>query len=283
MVALKSETLTHLMGHTIIRDDRFQDLVRRVGMPVGHRALNKTTSETGEAPTAMLSPVTANLSEQGPDRGPQPGGSPRVVDATGSAGSGVIAPPTKNQKAKTGLGKLLIGLLALVALIAAFFGYRYSSSNKQIESIAVMPFVNESGNQDVEYLSDGITESLINSLSQLPNLSVKARSTVFHYKGKDVTPQQVGSELSVRAVLNGRVTLRGDQVVLSLELVDARTGNQIWGEQYNRKQADLVSLQSEIALDVSQKLRTKLSGADEQKLTKKYTENAEAYQLYLKG
>jgi TolB-like protein/Tfp pilus assembly protein PilF len=147
----------------------------------------------------------------------------------------------------------------------------------------VLPFTNESGNTGVEYLSDGITESLINSLSQLPNLSVKARSTVFHYKGKDVTAQQVGSELSVQAVLNGRFVQRGDQLTLSLELVDARTGNQIWGEQYNRKTADLVSLQSEIARDVSNKLRVKLSGADEQKLAKNYTVNPEAYQLYLKG
>src|SRR5205807_4496024 len=113
--------------------------------------------------------------------------------------------------------------------------------------------------------------------------SVQARSTVFRYKGKEVTPQQVGSELSVQAVLNGRVTQRGDQLTLSLELVDARTGNQIWGEQYNRKTADLVSLQSEVARDVSSKLRVKLSGADEQRVTKNYTANANAYQLYLRG
>src|SRR5205807_1038230 len=106
---------------------------------------------------------------------------------------------------------------------------------------------------------------------------------VFHYKGKDVTPQQVGSELSVQAVLNGLVVQRGDQLVLSLELVDARTGNQIWGEQYNRKTAELVSLQSEIARDVSNKLRVKLSGVDEQRLTKNYTADPEAFQLYLKG
>src|SRR5437016_4708246 len=146
-----------------------------------------------------------------------------------------------------------------------------------------MPFQNASGNGDIEYLSDGITESLINSLSQLPNLSVKARSTVFHYKGKDVTPQQAGSELSVQAVLNGRVMQRGDQLTLSLELVDARTGNQIWGEQYNRKTSDLAALQSEIARDVSNKLRTKLSGVEEQRVTKSYTADSEAYQLYLKG
>lgn len=176
------------------------------------------------------------------------------------------------------LAVVIVGVLAGSAYV-----YLLRKNTAAIQSIAVLPFTNASGNSDVEYLSDGITESLINSLSQLPNLSVKARSTVFHYKGKDLTPQQIGSELSVQAVLNGRVAQRGDQLTLSLELVDARTGNQIWGEQYNRKTADLVSLQSEIARDVSNKLRVKLSGADEQKLAKNYTANAEAYQLYLRG
>jgi len=150
-------------------------------------------------------------------------------------------------------------------------------------SLAVLPFVNESGNSEVEYLSDGMTESLINSLSQLANLSVKARSTVFRYKGKNLEPQQVGSELKVQAVLNGWVVQRGEQLALGLELVDVRTGNQIWGEQYNRKLSDIVTLQSEIARDASNKLRLKLSGADEQKVTRSYTANPEAYQLYLRG
>ncbi len=179
-----------------------------------------------------------------------------------------------------------IGLIALL-LASIGFGYWFFFSRAltapQIESIAVMPFVNESGNTDNEYLSDGMTETLINSLSQLPNLSVKARSSVFRYKGKDIEPQTVGNELSVQAILNGRVIQRGDNLILSLELVDTKTGNQIWGEQYNRKQADLVSLQNEITRDVSNKLRMKLSGTDEQKVAKKYTENTEAYQLYLKG
>jgi TolB-like protein/Tfp pilus assembly protein PilF len=177
----------------------------------------------------------------------------------------------------------LVATVFIMAIAVSAYFYLSRKNNAAIQSVAVLPFTNASGNSEVEYLSDGITESLINSLSQLPNLSVKARSTVFRYKGKDVGPQQVGSELSVQAVLNGRVTQRGDQLTLSLELVDARTGDQIWGEQYNRKTADLVSLQSEIARDVSNKLRVKLSGVDEQKLAKNYTANAEAYQLYLKG
>ena len=185
----------------------------------------------------------------------------------------------------SGRAKLLAGIgLVVLLLVAGFFGYRYLGSNtKQIESIAVMPFVNESGNADVEYLSDGMTETLINSISQVPNLNVKARSSVFRYKGKDTDAQIIGKELDVQAILNGRVVQRGDDLVLYLELVDAQTGNRIWGDQYNKKLINLVSLQTDIARDVSQKIKTKLSGADEQKLAKNYTENAEAYQLYLKG
>ncbi len=147
----------------------------------------------------------------------------------------------------------------------------------------MLPFVNESGNADNEYLSDGMTESLINSLSQLPNLSVKARSSVFRYKGKDVSPQVIGNDLSVQAVLLGRVVQRGDQLTLGLELVDARTENVIWSERYNRQQTEIVSLQSEIARNVSNKLRARLSNTDEQRMTKTYTADPEAYQLYLQG
>jgi serine/threonine-protein kinase len=182
----------------------------------------------------------------------------------------------------------LSAILALIILLAAIgFGlwrFRISSVNaKQVESIAVMPFVNESGNADVEYLADGMTETLIDSLSQLPGLNVKARSSVFRYKGRETNANTIGTELRVQAVLNGRVVQRGQDLTLYLELVDTQTGNRIWGDQYNRKQTDMVSLQSEIAQDVSQKLRLKLSGADQEKLAKTYTKNVEAYQLYLRG
>jgi len=181
---------------------------------------------------------------------------------------------------------LIILLLATIGVGSWFYVNRDSSNYPNaapIESIAVMPFVNASGNSDMEYLSDGMTESLITSLSQLPKLNVKARSSVFHYKGKEIKPNKVGQELSVQAILTGRVVQRGEQLTLSLELVDTKTENVLWSEQYNRKQTDLVSLQNEIVRDVSNKLRTKLSGSDEQRLTKNYTENTEAYQLYLKG
>jgi serine/threonine-protein kinase len=183
------------------------------------------------------------------------------------------------------LATAIIGILLVgVTSAAGYFAFvSRSGSTKQISSIAVMPFVNEGGNADLEYLSDGMTDTLISSLSQLPNLSVKARSSVFRYKGKETNPQTIGKELNVQAVLNGRVAQRGDDLTLNLELVDVQTENVIWSEQYNRKQTDLVSLQSDIARDVSSKLKIKLSGADEQKLTKNYTQNAEAYKLYLQG
>ncbi len=146
-----------------------------------------------------------------------------------------------------------------------------------------MPFVNESGNADNEYLSDGMTETLISSLSQLPKLNVKARSSVFRYKGKEADLQKIATELNVQAILTGRVGQRGEQLLLSLELVDTSTENVIWSEQYTRRQVDLVSLQTEIARDVSQKLKTKLTGADKQHLVKNYTGNPEAFQLYMKG
>ena len=183
--------------------------------------------------------------------------------------------------------KIAAGAVSLLVVVAAvlgiwFFAYRQVGA-AQIDSLAVMPFVNASGNAELEYLSDGMTESLINSLSQLPKLSVKARSSVFRYKGRDVEPQQIASDLKVQAVLNGRVVQQGDRLTISLDLVDASTGNQLWGEQYTRKAGDLAALQSDIARDVSQKLRARLTGAEESRVVKNQTQNTEAYQLYLQG
>jgi len=187
-------------------------------------------------------------------------------------------------KAK-GLDKrlILVSLALAVIVLGGFFGYKYFSPAKQINSIAVMPFVNESGNADVEYLSDGMTETLISSLSNIPNLSVKARSTVFYYKGKETSAKKIGEELKVQAVLFGRVSQRGDDLKLSLELVNTETQDVIWSEQYNRKQSDLVSLQSEIAKTVSDKLRLKLTATEQERVSKTNTTSSEAQQLYLKG
>ena len=177
-----------------------------------------------------------------------------------------------------------IMLLALLGSASFFAYYLYARSTETaIESIAVMPFSNESGKTDAEYLSDGMTETLITSLSQLPNLKVKARSSVFRYKGKETDPKTIGKDLDVQAILNGRIAQIGDQLTLSLELVDVQTENILWSQRYSRKQADLVSLQSEIAKDVSTHLKAKLSGAEETKVTRTATTDPEAYQAYLKG
>src|SRR6266536_2080029 len=191
---------------------------------------------------------------------------------------------TKPKRRKTVIAVTVI-LTAVVAAVTANVVdfYRSRNSGKSIQSIAVMPFVNGSGNADLDYLSDGMTESLITSLSQLPNLNVKARSTVFRYKGKATDAKTIGKDLNVQAILNGRVVQRGEQLTLSLELIDAQTENVIWSDKYERKHTDLVSLQNEIARDVSSKLKLKLSGADQQKLAKSYTTDSEAYRLYLQG
>ena len=176
----------------------------------------------------------------------------------------------------------LLSVAALV-IIAGFFGYRYFSAPGQIESIAVMPFVNDSGNPDVDYLSDGMTETLIRSLTQIPGLNVKSRSSVFRYKGKDADAKTLGGDLGVQAVLTGHVVQRGDQLRLSLELINADNENVIWTDTYDRKASDLVSLQNDVARDVSNNLRIKLTRADQQKLAKNYTSDPEAYRLYLQG
>ncbi len=153
----------------------------------------------------------------------------------------------------------------------------------RIDSIAVLPFTNVGADPNTEYLSDGIAENIINALSRLQKVRVIPRSTVFHYKGKEADPQTVGNELKVRAVLTGRVVQRGENLNIQAELVDIQSQSQLWGEQYNRKVADLLSVQDEISRDIAAKLQLQLSGEEEKKLTRRPTENPEAYQLYLKG
>ncbi|HKY27287.1 MAG TPA: protein kinase [Pyrinomonadaceae bacterium] len=183
--------------------------------------------------------------------------------------------------------KLLAAFVIVLLLALIGSGYWYLSNRgtgvNQINSIAVLPFVNESGNPEIEYLSDGMTESLINSLSNLPTLSVKARNSVFRYKGANIDERRISQELSVDALLLGRVLQRGDNVTLYLSLVDPQTGASLWGEQYDRQMEDIAVLQKEIASDVSRKLRARLSNAEAQQLSRNYTDNSEAYQLYLKG
>jgi serine/threonine-protein kinase len=170
--------------------------------------------------------------------------------------------------------------MALLLLALWLFGWRRELT---MDSIAVLPLVNASGDEEAEYLSDGITESLISSLAQLPTLKVMAQSAVFRYKGKEIDPQKVGQEMNVRTVLTGRLSQRAETLTIGMELVNAADGARLWGAQYNPKLTDVMTVQSEIAKRVSEKLRLVLTGEQERRLTKRYTQNPDAHQLYLKG
>ncbi|MFN2598086.1 MAG: winged helix-turn-helix domain-containing tetratricopeptide repeat protein, partial [Pyrinomonadaceae bacterium] len=154
---------------------------------------------------------------------------------------------------------------------------------KAIDTLAILPFVNVSADPDFEYLSDGITESIINNLSQLPKFRVMARSTVFRYKGREVDALEVGRELRVGAVLVGRVLQVGGRMIVRAELVDAGDGSQLWGAQYNRQLDDIFAVQEEIAQEISEKSRLRLTRGEKERLGKRHTENVEAYHAYLKG
>ena len=209
--------------------------------------------------------------------------------ATAQDTHSVTQPASSAEYLVRGVTKHKLLAVSVIVLLLALIGSAYwywsnqGTGGNQLNSIAVLPFVNESGNPDIEYLSDGMTESLINSLSNLPTLSVKARNSVFRYKGANIDERRVSEELSVDSLLLGRVLQRGDNVTVYLSLVDPQTGASLWGEQYDRKMQDIAVLQKEIATDVSRKLRARLSKAEANQLSRNYTDNAEAFQLYLKG
>ena len=208
--------------------------------------------------------------------------SARVSTATQPQSGTVQAPAASLRRS---LSRPIIGVAAVLALaLTAAGSFIYlTGRGQQIDSMAVLPFVNGSGNPDTEYLTDGITETLINSLAQLPGLRVSARSLAFRYKGRDVDPLKAGHDLSVRAVITGRITTRGNLLIVQADLVDVRTGSQLWGGQYNRPLADILAVQDEIASEIFDKLRLRLTGEEKKRATKRYTDNAEAYQLYLRG
>jgi TolB-like protein/Tfp pilus assembly protein PilF len=197
------------------------------------------------------------------------------------------APLPQSSAARTSNRNLIVAGAAGIVLVAALgiAGYIYygRGATARIESIAVLPFENRSGNADSEYLSDGLAESLIYRLSQVPELKVSPRSSVFRYKGKAMDAEQVGTELGVDAVMSGRMVQRGDNLTISVDLVDVRNKKTIWGEQFERKMSDLLATQREIASAITEKLQLKLSGDAAKAVTKKYTDNNEAYQAYLKG
>ena len=176
----------------------------------------------------------------------------------------------------------LAALLVLAAGVGGWFLLR-GGAPRNIDSIAVLPFVNVSASNDTEFLSDGVTEGVINNLTQLRTLKVMARSTVFRYKGRDVDPRQVGTDLRVSAVLTGRLVQRGDTVQIQTELVKVDDGTQIWGEQYNPHLTDLSAVQKNIVRDIFEKLRVRLSADQAKRVASNSPADPEAYQLYLKG
>jgi serine/threonine protein kinase/tetratricopeptide (TPR) repeat protein len=191
------------------------------------------------------------------------------------------APKRSGGRKKIVISVAVLGIVAGLGWLATT--YIVTRLNTGIDSIAVLPFANSTGDTDFEYLSDGVTEGVINSLSQLPDLRVTARTTVFHYKGRDADPQKIGQDLKVRAVLTGMLSQHGKDVRLQAELVNVSTGSEIWGQQYDRNISDMAILQQEIAQDISEKLRLRLSGEDRRRLQKRQTQSGEAYELYLKG
>jgi serine/threonine protein kinase/tetratricopeptide (TPR) repeat protein len=206
----------------------------------------------------------------------------RVAAAPVSGSKAAVATLTP-ARLRTGLKAAMVSALAAVVTIVALGYWRGSGSTNRIDSVAVLPFVNASGTPDTEYLSDGITETLINDLSQLPGVRVAARSVAFRYKGKDVDPLQVGRELNVRAVITGRVVMRGDSLVIQSDVMDVSMGSQIWGNRYTRPVSDLLAVQDDIAGEIVDTLSVRLTGEEKKRATRRYTDDAEAYQLYLKG
>ncbi len=199
------------------------------------------------------------------------------------------APPTGTLTRSPSRNLMIaIGIVVVIVAIVIsglFISRKFSASEPEhgIESVAVLPFENTSGNADSEYLSDGLAESLIYRLSQVPNLKVTPRSSVFRYKGKSMDAEKIGSELGVDAVMSGRLVQRGDDLIISVDLIDVKNKKTLWGDQFQRKMADLLATQQEIATAIADKLRLRFSGNDTTGMTKQYTTNNEAYQLYLQG
>jgi eukaryotic-like serine/threonine-protein kinase len=203
--------------------------------------------------------------------------------ATGASSTASIGKGLKQHKTATLIGAIVVLILAVAVALGVRSYLHAESTEVAVESIGVIPFVNQNADANSEWISDGLTESIINNLTQLPNLKVIARSSVFRYKGREADAVAVGKELGVRAVLTGRLMQRGETMLISAELVDTRDNKQLWGEQYEKKLADMLSVQREIAREITNNLRPALSGIEQSRADKQYTANSEAYQLYLQG
>lgn len=206
-------------------------------------------------------------------------------DQTARLGSSLARMLARSGNRKSRMVTVLILISAVAAALIYFTRAKVGPGGAAhpIDSIAVLPFINENADPNTDYLSDGMTESLISNLSQSRSLRVMSRNSVFRYKGQEANARKIGRELGVDSVLTGRIVQRGENLSISVELVDMRDDTQIWGEQYHRKLSDVLAMQEEIARQISQKLQLKLSGEDQQRVSKRFTDDAEAYKLYLKG
>jgi eukaryotic-like serine/threonine-protein kinase len=240
------------------RDLDIQSEMRRSNVSVAE------TESVTAPPASSIAPITADTSIAGR-------GSTTEVDASSSRSVGY---------------RIAVLVVLMVVALTGFLIWNYlrlRPAPGAINSIAVLPFVNANNDPNTEYFSDGVTESIINSLSALPQTKVLARTTVFRYKGREADPQKVGGELGVDALLTGRVSQQGDTLTIQVDLIRVNDGSELWGGRYNKKLADVFAVQNEIASEISEKLRLKLSSDQQKRVTKHSTDNVEAYQSYLKG
>ncbi len=260
------------------RDLRYQTAAEmRSDLKRLRRDADSSRISAGMSAMAGLPAATAAvpaMSPAGPLERP-PSGSASAAPATTSSAEYLVAGVRRNRRKV----EALLAVLVLVVGAAVVFLTRDSG----MDSLAVLPFVNVGADPGTEYLSDGISESIINNLSQLPKLSVRSFSSVSRYRGKDVSPVAAGKELKVPVVLTGRLVKRGDEFAISAELIDVRHDRQIWGSQYTRKVADIMAIQEQISREISEKLQLRLSGEQKQRMTRHATEDSEAYQMYLQG
>ena len=262
--------LTRIVRRCLAKDpdERYQSIKEAA---IELREVRRELEGAGELETTVP-PGSVNTERSGGATSSVP-----TVSTAGSSASSIIT-GIKHHK----LATVLVAALVLVGIVVAAY-LRQSKTEVPIESIAVLPFVNQDKDPNAEYLADGIPESIMNSLSQLPHLKVMSRNSVFHYKGKELDAQAVAKDLRVQAVLTGRVSQRGDGLSINVELINAQDNSQIWGQIYNRKLADVFAVQEEIAKEISEKLRLKLSGQERQQLAKRPTENLKAFQYYIQG
>ena len=238
--------------------------------------LKRDTDSSRSTVAAAAEPRSSGTAAIG---GSQPQSTSSASVQTIPASSSALSRTKQTRRWVPGVAIVLVVALAALGL----FLYRSRTNQQEISSIAVLPFVNASNDPNSEYLSDGLTEGLINTLSQVPNLAVMSRSSVFHYKGKDVDPQAVAHDLKIDGVVTGRIVQHGNQLIISAELIDARNNHNLWGEQYDRNLTDVLAVQGEITQAISSRLRERLAGDAPKQVAKGGTKDPDAYQLYLKG